>query len=287
MNTGICARQEASQCVPPGKINALGQKQPARVGEDAGVFAVVTHFAAAVIHVDAGIGRYVSAADHGLHLLRVRPQARREACGPREEFVIMQHGVQRHQPAHRRAGDERVFASRQGANVCVDHGLEGIKQPAHRVLAARGDIPKAPGGVRIGRILNQPPVAHGIAGHGGDDQLRVRLVEVIKHSPAGAEGRIAVEEYVVPVEHIQHGKALVWLLVIRAGKMEIAPSHLCAGKGGNGEVKAVEHECLRFKPAAVNAAAFFFRLGEKGITTIVYDMGKRLSIQTGQLNEDF
>ena len=69
-----------------------------------------------------------------------------------------------------------------------------------------------------------------VALHGDDDQLFVRLVQILPHAPGLPIGGVLVEEYIVPVKHVHHAIAALGVGLIGFRQVDISPARRIAGQ---------------------------------------------------------
>ncbi|MNS70243.1 hypothetical protein D3C72_1035850 [compost metagenome] len=141
------------------------------------------------------------------------PEGRAQAGHAAEDQRVAVGREQRRQAAHARAGHAGVLGAGLGAEVRVDVVLEVRDDPAHeRVALAAGVEP----GVAPGRQLAQAVRAAIVDAH-DDHRLNFALADQPVgrqiHLPLAAERGRGVEE-VLPVPHVEHGKAPAGLLVV-------------------------------------------------------------------------
>ena len=176
-------------------------------------------------------------------LLSARPYVGRERRRAGEDLIVLHHRVQAHESAHGTAGDEGALPPGNGAPASVDGCLESGYEPVHGDVAPAGDGAEFGIGKVIGRVLGQTSVVGMmIALHGGNDEGHVEEVEVFRKAPALSVGGVGVEENVVSVEHVEHGKASAGLFPVHGGQVEIGPAFFPAGEFGNGDVPEFDHK---------------------------------------------
>ena len=89
------------------------------------------------------------------------------------------------------------------------------------------------------------------------------LVQIVAQSPRLAIGSVFIEENIVPIEHVQHRVALIRILVVIIGDVNInTPLNLFAAEGRNGDVPLFDH------PSSLLQSMV------KGIPSIVYHRKK-------------
>ena len=190
---------------------------------------MVAHLPGAVVHVQHRAGGKLCTPHKAGKLIRRHPDGGGKCRCAAVSIVILQQGIQAHQPAHAAAADKGICPVRQGAEILVDQRLEPVDEPAHGGLSLAVKV--TVGGVieTVGGILHQTlVVCPGVALDGRHDQRGVGIVQIIRHAPAFAVGGILVEKHVLPIEHIQHGEPALRLCFVHGGQVDIHPALLGA-----------------------------------------------------------
>ena len=160
-------------------------------------------------------------------------------------MVVLQQGVQAHQPAHGAAGNKGVLPAGQGAVLPVNLGLEGLYKPVHGGPAPAGDVAEVWLIKGVGGVLRQPPVVRVVVAlHRRHNEGHLKGVQILPQPPALAVGGVGVKEDVVAVKHVQHRVMPVQLPVVVCRQIEINAPGLVSGELRDGHIPLLNHKIL-------------------------------------------
>ena len=116
-----------------------GQQQAGNGEQRLRAIGMVRKFQAAIVNVNTGISGDVGIGHNIQHLVLCHPKAGRNASSLLENVVVIAHGIQAHQAAHRRTGNAGMLPVGQRGIIGVNVWLERVHQPIHVFLAAASD----------------------------------------------------------------------------------------------------------------------------------------------------